>query len=236
MYQFYINNILYPVAPSKFQVKINNKNEVITLINEGEVNRLKAPGLTDIQVSDLLIPAVKYPFAEYGSAGFQAPSVYLSQLENLKNTKATFPVVLIRKLASRELGWNFSMTCTLEDYTVEDDAGEGVDLKVSLNFKQWVHYGTKTVTFQKSGGKTTTSTKKSRKSASKKGSGGTYTVKKGDCLINIAKKKLGSGNRWKEIYKLNKTTIENAAKKHGKKSSSNGHWIYPGTKLKLPKK
>ena len=95
----------------------------------------------------------------------------------------------------------FSMTCTLEDYTVEDDAGEGVDLKVSLNFKQWVHYGTKTVTFQKSGGKTTTSTKKSRKSASKKGSGGTYTVKKGDCLINIAKKKLGSGNRWKEIYK-----------------------------------
>ena len=236
MYQFYINNILYPVAPSRFQVKINNKNETITLINEGEVNRLKTPGLTDIQVSDLLIPAVKYPFAEYGSAGFQAPSVYLSQLENLKNTKATFPVVLIRKLASRELGWNFSMTCTLEDYTVEDDVKEGVDLKLSLNFKQWVNYGTKTVTFQKSGGKTTTSTKKSRKSASKKGSGGTYTVKKGDCLINIAKKKLGSGNRWKEIYKLNKTTIENTAKKHGKKSSSNGHWIYPGTKLKLPKK
>lgn len=236
MYQFYINNILYPVAPSKFQVKINNKNETITLINEGEVNRLKTPGLTDIQVSDLLIPAVKYPFAEYGSAGFQAPSVYLSQLENLKNTKATFPVVLIRKLASRELGWNFSMTCTLEDYTVEDDVKEGVDLKLSLNFKQWVNYGTKTVTFKKSGGKTTTSTKKSRKSASKKGSGGTYTVKKGDCLINIAKKKLGNSNRWKEIYKLNKTTIENAAKKHGKKSSSNGHWIYPETKLKLPKK
>lgn len=234
MYQLYINNILYPVAPQKFQVKINNKNETITLINEGEVNRLKTMGLTDIQISDLLLPAVKYPFAEYGSAGFQAPSVYLSQLENLKKNKMTFNVVLIRKLVKRELGWNFSMTCTLEDYTIDEDVKEGVDVKLTLNFKQWVNYGTKTVVFKKkSNGKTTSSTKKSRKS-SKKSSGGTYTVKKGDCLINIAKKKLGNGNRWKEIFNLNKSTIQSVAKKHGK--PGNGHWIFPGTKLKMPKK
>lgn len=64
----------------------------------------------------------------------------------------------------------------------------------------------------------------------------TYTIKKKDTLWKIAKKKLGKGKRWKEIYKLNKKVIEKAAKKHGRKSSRNGHYIYPGTKIKLPKK
>lgn len=238
MYEFYVDNVRYPLPPQKFQVKINNKNETVTLVNEGEVNRIKAQGLTDLQASEVLLPAVKYPFVQYGKGGFQKPNVYLGQLEKLKTSGSVFKVVLLRKLASKELGWNFSMECTLEDYTVEEDAQEGVDMKLTLNFKQWVHYGTKTVTFKKKkNGKTTATTKKARKASAKKsGSGGTYVVKKGDCLINIAKKKLGKGSRWKEIYQLNKTVIEKTAKKNGKKSSSNGHWIYPGTKLKLPKK
>ncbi|MBR4878202.1 MAG: LysM peptidoglycan-binding domain-containing protein [Clostridia bacterium] len=37
----------------------------------------------------------------------------------------------------------------------------------------------------------------------------TYTVKSGDCLWNIAKKLLGNGFRWKEIYELNKDIIKN---------------------------
>lgn len=61
-----------------------------------------------------------------------------------------------------------------------------------------------------------------------------YTVKRGDCLWNIAKKFYKKNSKWKTIYNANKSTIEKAAKKHGKKSSSNGHWIYPGTTLKIP--
>ena len=37
-----------------------------------------------------------------------------------------------------------------------------------------------------------------------------------------------------EIYELNKDTIEAAAKKYGRSSSSKGWWIYPGTVLQLP--
>ena len=62
----------------------------------------------------------------------------------------------------------------------------------------------------------------------------TYTVKSGDCLWNIAKKFYGSGSKWKTIYNANKSAIEKDAKKHGKKSSSNGHWIWPGLKLTIP--
>lgn len=35
----------------------------------------------------------------------------------------------------------------------------------------------------------------------------TYTVKQGDCLWNIAKKELGDGRRWGEVYEANKNVI-----------------------------
>ena len=61
-----------------------------------------------------------------------------------------------------------------------------------------------------------------------------YTVKRGDTLWAIAKTYLGSGSRYTEIYALNKDVIESTAKSHGKTSSDNGHWIWPGTVLKIP--
>lgn len=41
------------------------------------------------------------------------------------------------------------------------------------------------------------------------GGSGTYTVKKGDSLSRIAKRELGSYNRWKEIYDANRDKIKN---------------------------
>lgn len=62
----------------------------------------------------------------------------------------------------------------------------------------------------------------------------TYTIKKGDTLWAIAKKFYGNGLAWKTIYNANKSIIEKAAKDHGRKSSGNGKWIYPGVTLTIP--
>lgn len=235
MYEFYLDNVVYPVAPSSIDIKINNQNETITLANEGEVNLIKTPGLTDITF-DFLLPGIVYPFAIYPSGKFQNPSVYISQLEKLKTEGKVFKFVILRKLPSRTLGYNLSMSVTLEEYTLKEDAEEGIDIIASINLRQYRDFGTKKVKFKKKNdGKTTIDEKKQRSNSGKK-TGGTYTVKSGDCLWNISKKKLGKASRWKEIYKLNKSVIEKEAKRRGRKSSSNGHWIYPGTKLKLPKK
>ena len=64
--------------------------------------------------------------------------------------------------------------------------------------------------------------------------GGEYTVVKGDTLWKIAEKTLGSQARYAEIYALNKDVIEKTAQGRGKKDSSNGHWLFQGTVLKIP--
>jgi len=66
------------------------------------------------------------------------------------------------------------------------------------------------------------------------GDAGAYTVVKGDTLWTIAGQCLGSPLRYAEIYDLNKDVIEAAAQGRGKKNSSNGHWLVPGTELQLP--
>ena len=82
-------------------------------------------------------------------------------------------------------------------------------------------------------GKNTSLSKETKRSTTSSNSK-SYTVKSGDCLWKIAQKFYGNGSKHTVIYNANKTTIEAAAKKHGKKSSDNGHWIYPGTVLTIP--
>ena len=55
-----------------------------------------------------------------------------------------------------------------------------------------------------------------------------HTVISGDTLWGIA------GVRWPLVYAANRSTIEAAAKAHGRASSGGGHWIYPGTVLVVP--
>lgn len=65
---------------------------------------------------------------------------------------------------------------------------------------------------------------------------GSYVVVSGDTLWDIAKKFYGKGIEYESIYQANKEVIENTAKDRGKKNSSNGHWIFPGTTLIIPAK
>ena len=237
MYRMYIDKVLFPVTPGKLQVNINGTNKTITLSNEGEVNLIKTPGLTDISTEVLLPTLTKYPFAVYPD-GFHMPDWYLDQLEKWKQSKEPIAFKMLRESPEADWKkkrtlWHTDLRVTIEDYKIEEDAAEqGFDVAVSITMKQYRDWGAKKllrrpkgkIKYQK------LSVKKSRRS---KTSAKSYTVKKGDNLMTIAKKQLGNGSRWKEIYKLNKATIETWAKKRGK--PGNGQWVFPGEKLKLPK-
>jgi len=230
-YYFFMDGVLLPVAPAKLTTSIRNQNKTISLINDSEVNILKDAGLTELSF-ECLLPNSRYPFALYDN-GFQKAKYFLDVFERLKVEKKPFQFVVSRSTPNGEMLFNTNIKVSLEDYKIVESAKDSsLDVKVSIELKQYRSYGVKTVTVKQTNKVASTTTSRD----SKKAGGTTYTVKSGDTLWNIAKKMYGSGSDYKKIYDANKTVIENAAKKHGKSSSSNGHWIYAGTKLTIPAK
>lgn len=232
MYELYMNKVLFPITPSNIKMKVNGKNETITLINKGEVNVIKTTGLTDFSFELLLPTLQKYPFAVYENNIFQDAYYFLGKLEKMKNRKKPFVFLFIRNSPQGEYIAETRMNVTMEDYQVTEDAKDGFDVKVSVSLKQWRNYGAeKLVTKKNQKGKTVAIKKKKRMALQP---ARTYTVKPNDTLTKIAKTKMDNTAMWTEIYKLNSDTIESAAKKKGRKSSSNGFFLEPGIILKIP--
>lgn len=222
-YYFYLDKVLLPIAPSKLQLKINNQNQTLTLINDGEINILKKAKLTDVDF-DCLIPQVKYPFALYKN-GFEKASVFLNKFEQLKTSQEPFQFIVTRTLPDGKMLFDTNMKVSLEDYKIKEDRKEGFDLVVSISLKQYKDYGTKTanITFAQSKPKATIqSSRPSNSSPAPKGTGKTYKVVRGDCLWNIAKKFYGNGSQYPKIFNANKDKIKNP------------NLIYPGQILTIP--
>lgn len=217
-YTFYLDGVQLPVTPSKVDIKIKSNNKSVNLINEGDVNILKLPGLTEISF-EALIPQVQYPFA----SELKTASTYLNKLEKLKTSKESFQFIVIRTSPKGKMLFNTNIAVSLEDYQITEDAKEGFDVKVTIKLKQYVEYSTKTVQVVKKETKTTAKKTTERKSTKKtNNTKKTYTVKKGDCLWNIAKKYYGNGSYYTKIYNANKDKIKNP------------NLIYPGQVLTLP--
>lgn len=142
MYDFYLGNVLMPVTPDSFDMQINGKNETVELINEKEINVLRVAGLTTCRFS-LLLPAQKYPFANYLS-GFQPPRYYLDYFESLKQEKVAFQLIISRRLPGNKSLHGTNIRMVLEDYRIRENAKQqGFDLKVDINLKQYQSQETK---------------------------------------------------------------------------------------------
>ncbi len=220
-YKMYIAGALMPITPSKVKVKINNQNKTLTLISGEEINILKEAKLTDVSF-DVVLPQVPYPFT---NGGAQSADYYLSLFERLKQSKTPFQWILNRSRPDGEALFYSNLTVGLEDYQITDDAKEGFDLTVSVKLKQYRAFGTKTVQITPSPAPSqpaTATVQEPPRETTSAPKAANYTVKSGDCLWNIAKKQLGDGSRWKEIYELNKDKIKNP------------NLIYSGQSLTMP--
>lgn len=219
MYSFFIDGIELPIAPQKLTVKIKGNNKTLTLINEGDINFLRAPGLTEITFDAVLPMLGQYSFAN----GYRRPDSYLNKLESLMTDKEPFRFLVSRVSPSGRLLYDTNMKVSLENYTVTEDATKGPDVTVSITLKQYISYSTKTVTVvkPKPERKPVVQQKKKRETSSAP-KVKTYTVKSGDCLWNIAKKYYGNGAQYTKIYNANKGKVKNP------------NLIYPGQVLTIP--
>ena len=212
-YTCYLDGVEWP-TPEKLTVKIKGQNETITLLNEGEINFLRVPGLTEIVV----------PFTLPMLSAARSPEYYLGILEKLKTDKRTTRFIMVRRSPNGRSLYDTNMKVSVEDYNIVEEAKEGLDVSVDVNLKQWRAYGTKTFTVEKPAAKNkkaTVSVKKER-DASTAPKTKTYTVKKGDTLWAIASKYYGSGAQYTKIYKANTDKI------------SNPNLIYPGRVFTIP--
>lgn len=117
-------------------------------------------------------------------------------------------------------------TCYINNYSSTYTGGFG-DIEYSI---EWIAYKSLSVNVTKRPKTVKKQTKRAKKDYK------THVVVSGDNLWDLAVKYLGKGSRWREIYAKNDKIIEKVARAHGFKSSDNGHWIWPKTILKLPKK
>ncbi len=284
-YNCYLDGVLMP-TPSQLKVSVKGKNSTITLLNEGEINILKLPGLTEISLP-LCFPML---------GGEKPPTFYLGILEKLKTEKKSTQFIMTRDTPDGKLLFDTNLKVSLEDYDIQESAGDGLDVYVDVKLKQWRDYGTKTVKIQvqpiktvakssgaaqgvksatvsekitagdkvmiqsgavygglstdrgkkvpsfcigkwytvsqiaahkgeeealikeifswvalkylqKQGSTTTTATTKTERSADTTPKATTYTVQSGDTLWLIAKKFLGDGSRYTEIFEANKGSV-----------------------------
>lgn len=199
-YACYLGGVELP-TPAKLTVKIKSKNKTLILLNEGEINFLRTPGLSEI-VLPLTLPML---------TGSRSPDYYLGVLERLKTSKAPTQFILVRVSPDGRTLYDTNMRVSVEDYNIVEDAKEGLDVSVDVNLKQWRSYGTKTVKVEQPAENTqvqTVSVEKER-DASTAPTAKTYTVKAGDTLWALAAKYYGSGAQYTKIYNANTDKISN---------------------------
>lgn len=199
-YACYLGGVELP-TPAKLTVKIKSKNKTLILLNEGEINFLRTPGLSEI-VLPLTLPML---------TGSRSPDYYLGVLERLKASKASTQFILVRVSPDGRTLYDTNMRVSVEDYNIVEDAKEGMDVSVDVNLKQWRDYGTKTVKVEQPAESTqvqTVSVEKER-DASTAPTAKTYTVKAGDTLWALASKYYGSGAQYAKIYEANTDKVSN---------------------------
>lgn len=117
-----------------------------------------------------------------------------------------------------------NMKVSLESYTIKEDAKNyGMDVMVTIKLKQYRDYATKTCNIKFASSKPKIVPQPVRVAENPpKPANQTYTVVRGDCLWNIAKKYYGNGSKYTVIYNANRDKIKNP------------NLIYPGQVLTIP--
>ena len=143
MYYFFIGPVPLPVTPEALTVDIAGNNQVVTLINDGEINILHDPKLKEAAF-DVLLPtrADKYPFALYSLAGLEALA-FTEYFKLLQRRKIPFPFIIAKMKPGSLIpsGYEY-MQAVIENYTQKEDASNGMDVLVSLKLREYREYAT----------------------------------------------------------------------------------------------
>lgn len=221
-YYFYLGDFMLPVPPPRMDIRVNNKNKTINLINEGEINIIKTPGLKEISF-EALLPNANYPFADYSQSlagnavsaflgnafSYQPATNFLESLQTAKNSNSPVRLIITRMTASFAMLFDTNFLVTVEDFTMREDAKNAYDIIVLLRLKEWRDYGTKEVTVTTDGnGNQVVTVNKPRQTD--KSVDRAWTVTKEKSVFEAVKMASGGSLNWRSIANLNGILNPNA--------------------------
>ncbi|RXZ84700.1 LysM peptidoglycan-binding domain-containing protein [Paenibacillaceae bacterium] len=192
--------IRLPVNPASIEVSNGSNGSTYNIEKLGEINVIKSPSLLTYSFDGVFParyhPAMVAPLLDPTIVNGIKFNAYVYYFKKWMESKRPIRFVVIGP------GYGINTACSIESFTWRDVAGSGGDIAYSLSLKRYQFYGARKVKFTETdAGKAVVKDKPERPNEKQPPS--TYTLVKGDTLWDIAKKKLGSGDRWREVQKLN---------------------------------
>lgn len=207
-----LDSIFYfPVLPEEIEVSYGSDNSNLKVYGVGECTIIQDSAAANISFSSFF---PKHYFSGCNYRNIPNPNTAVEKILAMKNTKKPVRFTLTG-------GMGISMYATIEKFKVSEVGGDPGTIQFDITLKEYrevtmrqikVNVTTQKATVQK------TSTRTNNTPAAQ-----TYTVVKGDCLWNIAKKFYGNGAQYTKIYEANKSVI-----------GSNPNLIYPGQVYTIP--
>lgn len=236
------NKIKFPVLPGRITIKNGGQNTSVNIVGLGEIT-IRRDRKAFVYSFSSFLPKQSFP-------GMSTSRVVTTKKVETKKKKtkektevndAPKPKTIVKKINSwkeKKKPVHFIITgglvdcyCTIENFNYEEVGGDVGTYQYSIKLKEYREVEVRKIkkkkkkkskNSKKKKSKTTT-TKKVAKRTNSKAVPDTYTVKKGDCLYNLAKKFYGDGAKSTKIYNANKKVIDSSPNK-----------IYPGQVLKIP--
>lgn len=202
-----------PVLPEKIEISYPEKNDTIYVYGVGEVTIKKHPGAFVMKWSSFF-PAVE---CQGCISNPKKPKECLDFMK--KVMKIEKPTKIVYTGGACRL----SSQCTIK-FEASEEGGDPGTIHYSITITEYKKTTIRKLKVKKKKGKKKAKVKKTSNRTSSKGKASKYTVKKGDCLWNIAKKFYGKGSKSTVIYNANKKVI-----------GSNPNRIHSGQVLTIPK-
>ena len=242
-YDFHIlwHNIdfVLPVTPSSLKTTSGSNNEVVNLINQGDINILKSPPLTEYEFT-AIFPMRQYPYSRLEHSF----KWYFEFFSKMKEEKGVFRFVIYRQSAEGNKEnesvtkegkekegtifdeyWDTNVLVTCEEMTINEDASNGDDVYIDFKFKQFKEYNlvpVKDTSLNNDPNKTIGPVK--------------YVIKRHDTLQNIANY---YGVDPMDIYNDNKDALNQAVlndpywQAKGQKDCMGGALLIVGTEITI---
>lgn len=201
--------IQFPVLPETFEVSFGNTNKTVDISGLGEIVILQDRAAIEVSW-DSFFPAAKFPGVQVDS--LTPPKTLLKTLCEWKNSYKPAHIILT--------GTDVNFFAAIQSIQPSEEGGDPDSIYYKIKLKEYREVKVRQVQVNITTKVATVSSQATR--TDNRVQEKTYTVKRGDCLWNIAKALLGSGSRYTEIYNLNKDKIKNP------------NLIYAGQVLRIP--